>query len=91
MNAMLTWRDVLVEEQRRKDLVERSQKENWGLTFMELHQTDSAQKRISDRWLYALGAHLVRWGSRLQARTRRTVAVPCVPLNSMNGSAAAKC
>ncbi|MQC27112.1 MAG: hypothetical protein DWG76_06670 [Chloroflexi bacterium] len=86
---MFTWKDVLVEEQRRKDMIERS--EAARMEFL-LEEPDSATRegmRPRDRWLFALGEQLVRIGCRMQARTRKLVALQGVAAGGVNGSAAA--
>jgi hypothetical protein len=84
--TMVTWKDLLVGEQRYKEMIERSQRAKWGLTFIE----QSSQASTTDRWLYALGEQLVRWGCRLQARTRKVMDLQGVGAmsSSLNGSAA---
>jgi hypothetical protein len=62
---MFTERDILVERQRRRDMMDAAIK--YRLIRVAL---DAQRQRphLYDRWLAHLGTWLVDWGSRLEAR-----------------------
>lgn len=64
-----TWKDVLVAEQRHKDLLEHAKQAREAAPRLQTQQGLS----FSARWLYAFGEQLVSWGCRLQARYRQVL------------------
>ena len=64
-----TGKDVLVAEQRQKDMIE--QAEHARQVRQELSQAQGLS--LSSRWLYVFGEQLVSWGCRLQARYRQAL------------------
>jgi len=73
---MVTWKDFQVEVARRQDEIARV--ENERLVRQLLRENVLPLKR-HQRWLVTLGAQLVNWGRRLQARYER----PLVTRNPM--------
>ncbi len=71
----MTWFDILAEQERRRAYVAEAEKER--LIRQILSQNAPRAKRYQ-RWLARLGARLVTWGYRLQARYDRSVAVPAL-------------
>ena len=62
-----TWRDVLVAEERHKDMLERAKRAR----ELRLMQKDQQSLSLSARWLFAFGEQLVNWGCGLQAHYRQ--------------------
>jgi hypothetical protein len=69
---MMTWFDVLAEQERRRAYVAEAEKER--LIRQALSQ-NAPRAKSYQRWLAHLGARLVTWGYRLQARYNHTLAV----------------
>ncbi len=69
---MVTWKDFRVEAARRQDEIARV--ENERLVRQLLRENALPLKR-HQRWLVNLGAQLVNWGRRLQARYQRPLVV----------------
>ena len=69
MMLTFTGKDVLVAEQRRKDMIELAEQAR------QIREELSYQKglSLSSRWLFAFGEQLVSWGCRLQARYLRAL------------------
>lgn len=65
---IFTWKDVLVAEQRYKDMIAQAEEQRWA----RMETGGSADPGIRARWLYAFGERLVVWGCRLQARYQRS-------------------
>jgi hypothetical protein len=62
---MITYRDLLIESERRLDEMARARKARL-IKQITANKTDST--RGYQRWLNRLGAHLIGWGSSLQAK-----------------------
>ena len=62
---MLTYYDALLEMDRHKDILIAAQRERLAKQALG---HDSLPTKAYQRWLTRLGAHLIAWGSRLQAR-----------------------
>jgi hypothetical protein len=70
---MFTWNDVLVQEERRKDLLREA--EEYRLARLVLAGRER-RPRLYYRALTWLGRRLVAWGYRLQARYGVAATVP---------------
>ena len=62
---MFTERDILVDRQRRRDMMAAAAKYRLIRTALEVQNPHPA---LYERWLAHLGAWLIDWGSRLEAR-----------------------
>ena len=70
---MITWKNILVETERRRDKRARAEKERF--IRQVVLRRNSPPTRSYQRWLAHLGAQLVTWGCRLQARYDHTMAI----------------
>jgi hypothetical protein len=62
---MFTERDILVDRERRRELMDAAAKDRLIQTALAAREP---HPHLYDRWLAQLGAWLVDWGSRLEAR-----------------------
>ncbi len=62
---MLNWYDTLNETERHKEFIVEAQKERLA---RQVSRRNSSFARAYEHWLASLGARMVAWGGRLQAR-----------------------
>jgi hypothetical protein len=62
---MFTERDILVDRQRRRDMMAAAAKYRLTRIALDAHRQHPT---LYERWLAHLGAWLIDWGSRLEAR-----------------------
>jgi hypothetical protein len=62
---MFTERDILVDRQRRRDMMAAADKYRLIRIALDAHRQHPP---LYGRWLARLGTHLIEWGSRLEAR-----------------------
>ena len=62
---MFTEREILLDRQRRRDMMDAAAKDRLVRIALEAKRQ---RPHLYDRWLARLGAWLIDWGSRLEAR-----------------------
>jgi hypothetical protein len=70
---MVTQRDIMVEAERRKELVARMEKDQ---LIRRMTRQEAPRAKTHQLWLARLGAKLETWGCHLQARYGKSLSIP---------------